>query len=390
MPIPHLIYALNCKFAARLFVIVFNMIIATTVLAQTDETPSFDSASQLDQHLNLLYQNVKDRFENNPHFKNSANPRLFLPAYSYNSLPPEFTMPSLDTFKVAMKSYCSLLESSYASKISNPNHFAIMDYSASSLVRRFYIYDIQKKEFTHNTWSTHAQNSNFSRYQTLEEIGIEGEYAFKIFNSKTSHFFSNRPGSNLSSLGMAIALSEPYDSTVFESKALRLRGVDSNLNSNLIERAIVIHAWDITSEMIRYTQTLPTSDGCLMFGRDDFFEGNDHTSVSDFMIKELTGSPILLYHERLSHPELNELQKQEDLNRYAKLQTEMVIHLGELSKSYQWSDAQLKTYTDIYTKHLKEQTYDLIMETYDYFKGASKFIGKTPKSEDQCMNRLGI
>ncbi len=351
-----------------------------------------EPSTRLDQHLDLLYSMVRARFDANPHFKNNANPRFFKTGYDRNPLPPEYQMPSADFFKLSMKAYCLLLESPKASEIKNASHYGIMDYGQDATFRRFYVYDVAHQEIIHNTWGTHASNTSMDRYFGLSEVGIEGthDYGFQSSDTNISHFFSNREGSELSTLGMAIAQDSPYQSDTFNSKALRLDGVDGPLNNNLLDRAIVLHAWGMFSEQVRLSQRLTTSEGCLMFGNDDFYQGTDHVNVSEVIINSMLGSPILLYHERLNNPTLNEKAYRDELNNYAAMQIEFAEHMKDLASQYGWTDSQTVQYSAVFSKMMKEQVYDLMVQTHQYFQTASRFIGKDPKSESNCMKALGI
>lgn len=350
----------------------------------------------LDQKLEQLYQEVGTSFSSNPHFSNQANPRLYLKPNDSKPLPPEFGMPSLETFKTVMKSYCKLMESKEAGEVMNLNRYAFVDYSANALSRRFYVYDISTHSFIHNTWGTHAALSTLYRSYDLSMVDKKlKDEVLSISEINTTHYFSNRNGSNLSTLGMTVAEGAPYVSQAFPVYALRMKGVEPKLNDAIYDRAIVLHSitrpeYPFDSEHIREKQYLPSSNGCLMFAKDDFFEGVMHVNVADQIITSVLGSPILLFHPRMTSVSLNDASYQSELNTYSKLRADLILNLDEASQKYSWSKVTQAKYQAYFEARLKVEVLDLIEETYQYLKTQSQMVGVEPNSPSDCANRLKI
>ncbi|HET8650625.1 MAG TPA: murein L,D-transpeptidase catalytic domain family protein [Gemmatimonadales bacterium] len=78
--------------------------------------------------------------------------------------------------------------------------------------------------------------------------------------------FSNRPGSNATSLGTFIT-GDTYQGK--HGLSLRLRGLDDGLNDNALARAIVVHgAWYVSPAMIAQYGRLGRSEGCPALAPD--------------------------------------------------------------------------------------------------------------------------
>ena len=323
----------------------------------------------LDHHLDRLYQTVQGKFDSDANFS---------PA-------PEFQMPSARFFKMAMRSYCTLLESSDGKSVTNLKTFGIMDYSQDALVRRFYVYDLPSQSIVHNTWGTHAERSTLRLHYDLGS-----DVVLEYSDVNTSHYFSNVPESDISTVGMTVAEPAPYFSDSFLSQALRMNGKDPALNGNIYMRDIVLHGNDYHSADVRRDHELPSSLGCLMFPKDDFLEGVDHVRVSDVITNSLIGSPVLLFHQRLLSAAQNERSYQAELSDYAKLHLMLNQNLKTLAEKYQWSGQQLQTHLDDYAAQLKRDVYDRLESTHEYFRNRSNTIGKSPISDLDCIKRLGI
>ena len=344
-------------------------------------------ATTFDQKLEKLYRTMSGKFKSNPHFRNESHPDLS--GVGSRDRPAEYTMPSPDLFKTAMKSYCSLMESPEGAKVSHPEHFTFVNYSEHALNRRMYVFDFQKKEVLHQLWATHGIKSTLDLELSLKDTDSgEEDAVFSKENAHTSSFFSNVSGSNQSSTGMAVFYSNTYNSPTFNSLAVRMDGVDGDLNDHLLERAIVVHAFDYKTLDIAQ-HDLPTSEGCLMLQRSDFYKGRSRFAVSDNVIPDLLGSPILLYSERMRAAE-NEKEHRKQLEMAPKIQSQMEAEYQRLADFYKWSPAQSKKYLDQLSEKLKAQLMPRIEQTYQYFKTASKFVDRPLKSEAQCLKVLGI
>jgi len=344
----------------------------------------------LDRKLDTLYDTVSKKFEANPWFKNAANPDLYSNGSQTRRMNPEFSMPTRDDFKSYMKSYCVLMESPYRKRISRPSRYSIVDFTENATFRRVYVYDVPNQEFIHNTWTAHATNTSASVYLTLKDTSSGYSNPVLLFNDDlNASFFSNDSGSNQSTIGMTISNPSTYWSSSFECKALRMNGVDGSLNSKILSRAIVVHAFDYQAADIRYYDHLPASWGCIMIERTGFYKGVADAPIADTVIKDMTGGPILLYHERLK-PEVNERVHQEQLAVYADLQLSLDRNVSGFAAQYHWSPEQTEKFGKELSQKLKAAYLDPLEQTYQYFKTPSKYVGKEPKSDAACIQALHL
>ena len=344
----------------------------------------------LDQKLESLYSQVSAKFEANAWFRNDANQDLSLNPNRAGSMPPEFQMPSLDDFKVHMKSYCVLLESPFAKKISRPSRYSVVDYDQQANFRRLYVYDTKTKEFIHNTWTTHGTPTYPNVRVSLKNTSSGYDKSVLNFSDQLSaEFFSNEAESNQSSVGMTYSDPSTYWSNTFSCNALRMNGVDGDLNSKLLSRAVVVHAFDYSAVDIRDYRLVPSSWGCVMLQRKGFYQGQPDAPIADLIIKDMTGGPILLYHERMK-PEVNESTYQDQVQAYTTLQLNMMEKMREFAMTYEWTPEQLNTYENEVSNQLKKSYLDRVEQTYRYFKTPSKFVGKEPKSEAACLKALNM
>ena len=115
---------------------------------------------------------------------------------------------------------------------------SIADFSKSSNEKRLYIIDLQARKLIHKTYVAHGRNSG-------------DEYA---------SVFSDVPESFQSSLGFYLT-GEVYEGA--HGISLRLEGMESGINGNAGNRAIVIHGADYVSEdFIKKYGRLGRSYGC--------------------------------------------------------------------------------------------------------------------------------
>jgi len=108
-------------------------------------------------------------------------------------------------------------------KLNNDNVLSIVDFSLPSTQKRLFIIDMDHFKLLFNTYVAHGRNSG------------------KEFAEQ----FSNRPESNMSSLGFYIT------KTTYNGEhglSLRLEGEEKGINDNAESRAIVIHCADYVSE----------------------------------------------------------------------------------------------------------------------------------------------
>lgn len=125
-----------------------------------------------------------------------------------------------DIFFQAYKGYLHLLINN---KLNNTNVLTIADYSQSCNNKRLYVIDVVNMQVLYNTYVSHGKNSG-------------KEFA-------TS--FSNEKDSNKSSIGFLIT-GELYFGKY--GTALRLDGIEKNINNNVRKRDIVMHGSNFVNE----------------------------------------------------------------------------------------------------------------------------------------------
>ena len=139
----------------------------------------------------------------------------------------------------------------------------VIDYSLPSTQPRLWVFNVNSKQLLFNELVAHGKNS--------------GGYL--------TQFFSNRPGSLATSLGLFVTDS-PYIGS--NGYSLRLRGLDKGFNDRAWERAIVMHgASYVSSVTARALGRLGRSWGCPAV----------RPQVARKMIDTLKGgSPIFAYY----------------------------------------------------------------------------------------------
>lgn len=110
--------------------------------------------------------------------------------------------------------------------------YGMIDFSIHSAYRREWIVDLATSELAYNLYVAHGANN---------ELPGERGYAQR---------FSNRSGSNMSSLGMA-RTGATYNGTFGYS--VRLHGLEVGYNDKLLARSVVIHPWFGSSD--RFVQS---------------------------------------------------------------------------------------------------------------------------------------
>ena len=124
---------------------------------------------------------------------------------------------------------------------SQPRYWAVVDFSQPSTARRLYVFDTVAKK-VESYYVAHGRGSEGAKDDGVPET------------------FSNRNGSNSSSLGIYRTLNE-YDGQ--HGRSLRLEGLEPS-NSNVLARGVVMHTADYVSEsFIRQTGRLGRSEGCF-------------------------------------------------------------------------------------------------------------------------------
>jgi len=123
--------------------------------------------------------------------------------------------------------------------VRNPDILTIVDFSMPSYEKRLWVVDVKSGKQLMNLYTTHGSHSGMT--------------------SATS--FSNRPGSNQSSVGVFVTMN-PYQGKHGLSE--RLKGLEPGINSNAYARAIVIHpAWYATPSYIASNHRAGRSWGCF-------------------------------------------------------------------------------------------------------------------------------
>ena len=106
---------------------------------------------------------------------------------------------------------------------------AVIDYSRASAEPRLWVFDLHRQTLLYQEWVAHGRNSGDS-------------YA---------HAFSNALGSLQSSLGL-FRTGDTYQGR--NGYSLRMDGLESGVNDNALERAIVMHGAPYVSAKVAQTQ----------------------------------------------------------------------------------------------------------------------------------------
>lgn len=142
---------------------------------------------------------------------------------------------SEEAFSYAMKGFRKLVTQG---KISNQKLLTIADFTKSSSQKRLYVIDIATERVLYQTWVAHGRGSG-------------AEYADR---------FSNIPESYQSSLGFYETAGTYVGKNGY---SLRLEGLENGINSNALNRAIVIHGAPYVSEgFIKARGYIGRSHGC--------------------------------------------------------------------------------------------------------------------------------
>lgn len=139
----------------------------------------------------------------------------------------------------------------------------LIDFDKPSDSERFFIIDVDNGRVLLSALVAHGKNSG------------------EVYATN----FSNRPGSNMSSLGFYLT-----DTTYFgrNGYSLVLKGLEYGLNDNAEQRSIVIHgAGYVSQDFIRKNGRLGRSEGCPALSYDSLQEAID-------LIKD--GSCLFIYH----------------------------------------------------------------------------------------------
>ena len=153
----------------------------------------------------------------------------------YDSLNLNLIGLSKNVYDMAITGFNYLLETG---KISNSRFISIVDFSQPSCKKRLFVIDLINAKVVFNTYVAHGVNSG----------------------KETANVFSNRPGSNQSSLGF-YETSNTYIGG--NGYSLRLEGLEPGINDNANRRAIVMHGADYVNENLIHSQGyMGRSFGC--------------------------------------------------------------------------------------------------------------------------------
>jgi hypothetical protein len=160
--------------------------------------------------------------------------------------------------------------------LKNDSLLTIIDFSASSTEKRFYLLDLKNQKVLKQTLVAHGKNSGLDIAES----------------------FSNKKRSKKSSLGFYIT-AETYQGK--HGFSLRLDGMSNDLNDNARKRAIVIHGANyVNQEFIKTNGRIGRSFGCPALSYNEVNEIIE-------LIKE--GSCLFIYHPSLIPISQNDLEK---------------------------------------------------------------------------------
>ena len=153
----------------------------------------------------------------------------------YDSITTETNKPGFAIFEMAMYGYDKLNEEG---KLTQKNVITIVDFSIPSSKRRLWVIDLNQKKVIVHSLVAHGKNTG----------------------NKSADKFSNKAGSNQSSLGFYITGNSYHGK---HGLSLYLDGMEKGINDKARERAIVIHgAGYVSREFINKYGRLGRSFGC--------------------------------------------------------------------------------------------------------------------------------
>jgi hypothetical protein len=269
-----------------------------------------------DQQAKVLYQRLAKDFAANPVFHNAninryrdgkrsayletgdtfmeqADP---VPAAVMRSLPDPQWIP-FKLFNQGIRGLRMILANFPTGGIRN-DLLTIVDYGMKTEARRFIVLDLQNEKILFQTWVHHGRKSDLDSDRFPER-------------------FSNVVDSNESSLGFALASDIPYQG--MWGYSLRFHGIDGALNSNVHERAMVIHPWPTIHprELAKLNATVQSSLGCLSlpYYESGKFYGLDDQPLSKLIIDTIKKRSVIF----ISSPQIDLEKKSLYLNSTALL-----------------------------------------------------------------------
>lgn len=350
------------RYSCTMFFIAFALFVSPRVFAQ----------STLDQKLDQLYTEVSQKFSSDPEMK---NPALFLS----RKRAPEFQMPTADVFKTMMKAYCNAMALE-GGILTEKDRYAFVDFTQNATLRRFYIYDLKKHQIVENTWGSHGDHSVWSVDLQFSDLGIDAQGTLLTYGDENvASFFSNVNGSEESSVGMTQVFTEPYYSELMQRRALRISGLDGELNDGVEERGIVLHRWKITTRRVARSGELGASEGCVRFPN----------RLQDKMFSLLEGIPLLLYHARMD-PVENVKEHNDQVATADDLEHRARLHLEMFKFQSGRSDAQYAEDLEKLHAWFNEHVYSKIEDTFHYFDQESRFVYQPVADESSCISALQL
>ena len=152
----------------------------------------------------------------------------------YKSLRLDQAGLSEEAYRYAITGYENLKASN---TLKDTQYLSIVDFSQPSRKKRFYLFDFKNHQLVKNTFVAHGKNS-----------GVD---------MATS--FSNKPGSEQSSLGFYITKGTYIGKNVL---SLKMAGLDEGFNDNAEKRAIVGHGADYVNQSRVQAAYMGRSQGC--------------------------------------------------------------------------------------------------------------------------------
>jgi hypothetical protein len=299
-------------------------------------------------------------------------------------------MPGLRVFQTAVKSYCAFMESPASKNVAYPDRFVFVDFTRSALDQRLYIFDLGRRELLHQEYGTHGSGTASRLYYSIGQAeGVAPAIVLlRAGNYNESHFFSNRYGSAESSLGVALADEKDKHSASLNVKALRMKGLDFALNSEMENRGVVFHSWGYQVKEVKQLKMAPNSEGCLMFPAQDEFEGQSKVNVASVFIESIKSAPVFLYHDRLVNSELNEAAYQDDLRLGQQFRDQVETEVHRAAVRFSWAPGYEQKVLQKFQSRLEQDWFRKARETHRYFQKGSEWIGHEPTIPELCISRF--
>ncbi len=231
--------------------------------------------------------------ESSDSFKEQADP---VPAAVMKVL-PDATWVTFRIFNQAIRGLRQIVANFPTGGIRN-DIVTIVDFGLKTESRRFLVLDLQNEHVLFQTWVHHGRKSDANLDRFPEQ-------------------FSNVVDSNKSSVGFVLASDLPYEG--MWGYSLRFHGIDGALNSNVHERATVLHPWPTIHprEMAKLNATEQSSLGCLSlpYYESGKFYGKDDQPLSKLIIDTIKKRSVIF----ISTPQIDLEAKSIYLNSTALL-----------------------------------------------------------------------